>query len=115
MAAAGIAWRDVGGGDPRREALMRQSARSRGSSGPAVRRRRASLRGTGSIETDYLNGEIVLLGRLHGVPMPGQRLVRRPEPAAAGRRGKAGCGEPRRGERGAGGGGGGASDGAMAS
>jgi len=27
-------------------------------------------RGTGSIETDYLNGEIVLLGRLHGVPTP---------------------------------------------
>ena len=27
-------------------------------------------RGTGGIETDYLNGEIVLLGRLHGVPTP---------------------------------------------
>ena len=27
-------------------------------------------RGTGGIETDYLNGEIVLLGRLHGVPAP---------------------------------------------
>jgi 2-dehydropantoate 2-reductase len=27
-------------------------------------------RGTGSIETDYLNGEIVLLGRLNGVPTP---------------------------------------------
>ncbi|MFF8671578.1 ketopantoate reductase family protein [Streptomyces sp. NPDC015242] len=27
-------------------------------------------RGTGSIETDYLNGEIVLLGREHGVPTP---------------------------------------------
>jgi 2-dehydropantoate 2-reductase len=27
-------------------------------------------RGTGSIESDYLNGEIVLLGRLHGVPTP---------------------------------------------
>lgn len=27
-------------------------------------------RGTGNIETDYLNGEIVLLGRLHGVPTP---------------------------------------------
>jgi 2-dehydropantoate 2-reductase len=25
---------------------------------------------TGSIETDYLNGEISLLGRLHGVPTP---------------------------------------------
>lgn len=27
-------------------------------------------RGAGSIETDYLNGEIVLLGRAHGVPTP---------------------------------------------
>ncbi|MZD08109.1 NAD(P)-binding domain-containing protein [Streptomyces sp. SID5785] len=28
------------------------------------------LRGTGTIETYYLNGEIALLGRLHGVPTP---------------------------------------------
>jgi 2-dehydropantoate 2-reductase len=27
-------------------------------------------RRTGTIETDYLNGEIVMLGRLHGVPAP---------------------------------------------
>ncbi len=27
-------------------------------------------RGTGAIETDYLNGEVALLGRLHGVPTP---------------------------------------------
>jgi len=27
-------------------------------------------RGTGTIETDYLNGEVALLGRLHGVPTP---------------------------------------------
>jgi 2-dehydropantoate 2-reductase len=27
-------------------------------------------RGTGAIEADYLNGEIALLGRLHGVPTP---------------------------------------------
>lgn len=27
-------------------------------------------RGTGSIEADHLNGEVVLLGRLHGVPTP---------------------------------------------
>jgi 2-dehydropantoate 2-reductase len=27
-------------------------------------------RGTGALETDYLNGEIVLQGRLHGVPAP---------------------------------------------
>ena len=27
-------------------------------------------RAAGSVETDYLNGEVVLLGRLHGVPTP---------------------------------------------
>jgi 2-dehydropantoate 2-reductase len=35
------------------------------------------VRGTGSIETDYLNGEIVLLGRLHGVPTPVNELLQR--------------------------------------
>ncbi|WP_328873509.1 ketopantoate reductase family protein [Streptomyces sp. NBC_00287] len=38
--------------------------RARGSSWQSL------ARGTGSIETDYLNGEIVLLGREHGVPTP---------------------------------------------
>jgi 2-dehydropantoate 2-reductase len=32
-------------------------------------------RGAPSIETDYLNGEIVLLGRLHGVPTPVNELL----------------------------------------
>lgn len=32
-------------------------------------------RGTGRIETDYLTGEIVLLGRLHGVPTPANELL----------------------------------------
>ena len=34
-------------------------------------------RGTGTIETDYLTGEIVLLGRLHGVPTPANRALQR--------------------------------------
>ena len=38
--------------------------RSGGSSWQSLRR------GTGTIETDYLTGEIVLLGRIHGVPTP---------------------------------------------
>ena len=33
-------------------------------------------RGQGSVETDYLNGEIALLGRLHGVPTPANDLIR---------------------------------------
>jgi 2-dehydropantoate 2-reductase len=32
-------------------------------------------RGTGSIETDFLNGEIVLLGRLYGIPTPVNSLL----------------------------------------
>ena len=42
----------------------RACARSGGSTTQSL------ARGTGSIETDWLNGEIVLLGRLHGVPVP---------------------------------------------
>ncbi|GKQ37001.1 ketopantoate reductase family protein [Streptomyces sp. A012304] len=34
-------------------------------------------RGAGTIEADYLNGEIVLLGRLHGVPTPLNELLQR--------------------------------------
>jgi 2-dehydropantoate 2-reductase len=32
---------------------------------------------SGSIEADYLNGEIVLLGRTHGVPTPANEVLRR--------------------------------------
>ncbi|MEW2402937.1 2-dehydropantoate 2-reductase N-terminal domain-containing protein [Streptomyces sp. NPDC046862] len=35
------------------------------------------IRGTGTIEADYLNGEIALLGRLHGVPTPLNDLLQR--------------------------------------
>ncbi|WP_344661338.1 ketopantoate reductase family protein [Catenulispora subtropica] len=34
-------------------------------------------RGAGSIETDYLSGEIVLVGRTHGVPTPVNALMQR--------------------------------------
>ena len=34
-------------------------------------------RGTGSIEADWLNGEVVLLGRLHGIATPANELIRR--------------------------------------
>lgn len=39
-------------------------------------------RGTGSVETDHLNGEIVLLGRLHGVPTPVNEALQRTMAAA---------------------------------
>jgi len=34
-------------------------------------------RGTGSTEVDHLNGEVALLGRLHGVPTPANVAVQR--------------------------------------
>jgi 2-dehydropantoate 2-reductase len=34
-------------------------------------------RGTGSVEADYLNGEIVLLGRQYGVPTPVNETLQR--------------------------------------
>jgi len=40
-------------------------------------------RAAGVIETDQLNGEVVLLGRLHGVPTPVNELLRRLAGAAA--------------------------------
>lgn len=45
-------------------------------------------RGAGSIESDHLNGEIVLLGRLHGVPTPVNAVLQRRarQAAAAGAR-----------------------------
>ncbi|HEV2124652.1 MAG TPA: ketopantoate reductase C-terminal domain-containing protein, partial [Chloroflexota bacterium] len=33
------------------------------------------LRGSSSVETDYLNGEIVRLGRLHGIPTPHNEIL----------------------------------------
>lgn len=35
------------------------------------------VRGTGSIETDYINGEVVRLGREHGIPTPVNEVIQR--------------------------------------
>jgi hypothetical protein len=43
----------------------------------AVVLQQSLTRGTGTIEADHLNGEIVLLGRLHGVPTPLNELLQR--------------------------------------
>lgn len=40
-------------------------------------------RGSGSVEADYLNGEIVALGRRHGVPTPANAVVQQLATAAA--------------------------------
>ncbi|MGA2209795.1 MAG: 2-dehydropantoate 2-reductase N-terminal domain-containing protein [Acidimicrobiales bacterium] len=68
-AAAGIECADEGDeAERRRRRGLTQPVggvtRQGGSSWQSLRR------GTGNIEADWLNGEIVLLGRLHGVPTP---------------------------------------------
>lgn len=35
------------------------------------------MKESGSVEVDYLNGEICLLGRLHGVPTPVNAMLQR--------------------------------------
>ncbi|MFD6277779.1 ketopantoate reductase family protein [Streptomyces sp. NPDC060209] len=47
-------------------------------------------RGTGTIEADYLNGEIALLGRQHGIPTPVNDVLRRTANAFARERRAAG-------------------------
>ncbi len=64
---AGIEWKDVTD-DPRRERMqigtVEGAERLGGSSTQSL------SRGAGSIETDYLNGEIALIARLHGFEAP---------------------------------------------
>jgi 2-dehydropantoate 2-reductase len=75
--AAGIEWASDAEMTERRTAMSRPSEtvggrqRAGGSSWQSI------ARGAGSIETDYLNGEIALLGRLHGVPAPVNAAMQR--------------------------------------
>jgi 2-dehydropantoate 2-reductase len=83
LAAAGIAMTDVGPADERRQRLLQMQPVS-GAERLGSSSFQSLLRGTGSLETDYLNGEIALIGRLHGTPTPvndglcrlGRRLLR---------------------------------------
>jgi 2-dehydropantoate 2-reductase len=74
--AAGIEYVGVEEDRERRGDLLRirsigDRARPGGSTWQSLERR------TGALETDYLNGEVVLLGRLHGVPTPANELLQR--------------------------------------
>jgi 2-dehydropantoate 2-reductase len=67
--AAGIEWTEIDRNEPRRRGVFELHdipgvSRTGSSSAQSL------ARGAGSIESDYLNGEIALLGRLHGVPVP---------------------------------------------
>ncbi len=76
LAAAGIAVASDDEDQARRADKLQQrpiggKTRGGGSSWQSL------ARGTGSIEADYLNGEIVLLGRLHGIATPANALLQR--------------------------------------
>jgi 2-dehydropantoate 2-reductase len=58
-------------GDLLRSGSIEGQTRQGGSSWQSLQRQ------TGSIETDYFNGEVVLLGRQHGVPTPVNALLQR--------------------------------------
>jgi 2-dehydropantoate 2-reductase len=87
MAAAGIAVATSEEDRERRADHLRMRATSSGewTGGSSWQ---SLARGTGSIEAEYLNGEVVLLGALHGVPTPVNALLQRLalQAAAEGRR-----------------------------
>ena len=60
-----------------RRADLLQLGEIAGQSRPGGSSWQSLRRGTGDIETDYLNGEIVLLGRMYGVPTPANELLQR--------------------------------------
>lgn len=74
LQAAGIDFASEGEMDGRRAAVMRGlrpiEGQARGGS-----TWQSLARGAGSIETDFLNGEIAVLGALHGIPTPYNRML----------------------------------------
>lgn len=73
LAAAGIDVATAAEDDERRGALEVGPVAGHDRVGGSTKQ--SLLRGSDSIETDYLNGEIVLLGRSHGVPTPVNELL----------------------------------------
>ena len=88
LAAAGSRW-SASRGTASGAATCSGSARWPGANGRGGSTWQSLRRGTGSLETDYLNGEVVRLGRLHGVPTPANALLQ-----ATARRLAAAGGEP---------------------
>jgi len=72
---AGIRWEDVGDIDPRRELMHPGTVAGFNRLGGSTTQSLA--RGAGSVETDFLNGEIVLIGRLHGIETPANLFATR--------------------------------------
>ncbi len=73
--AAGIDWATPGEFSERvRGVVGRQAGNAERSGGSTWQ---SLARGAGSLETDYLNGEIALLGALHGIATPYNRMLQR--------------------------------------
>ena len=73
LRAAGIAYAER---DPARSDAIRPREIA-GRRRPGGSTWQSLARGAGSVEADYLNGEVVLLGRRHGVPTPVNELLQR--------------------------------------
>ncbi len=73
--AAGWRWIDDANFEARQHGLMPPWRPADGTSRTGGSTWQSLLRHVGSTEVDYLNGEIVLLGRLHGVPTPVNTLL----------------------------------------
>lgn len=74
LTTAGLAWDDVGMDMPRRKKLMQMGdvageERFGGSTSQSL------IRGTGRVETDYLNGEIAWIARMHGLEAPANAFL----------------------------------------
>jgi 2-dehydropantoate 2-reductase len=63
--------------DRDRRADLLQPGKISGQTRPGGSSWQSLQRATGDIETDYLNGEIVLLGRIHAVAAPANDLLQR--------------------------------------
>lgn len=65
----GLEWKEIDRNEPRRKGLV-EMGKVEGHQRAGSSSTQSLKRGAGSIETDYLNGEVVLMGRLNGVPVP---------------------------------------------
>ncbi|RAI02428.1 oxidoreductase [Acuticoccus sediminis] len=74
LKAAGIAWQDVGEDDERRKKFMKFSP-IEGVTYDGGSTTQSLMRGAGSVETDFMNGEIVLMARLNGMEAPANAFL----------------------------------------
>jgi 2-dehydropantoate 2-reductase len=75
--AAGIEWATDEEQAERRKAMSRPAPSEGGRIRGGGSSWQSLARGQGSIESDFLNGEIVLLGRMHNIPTPANAALQR--------------------------------------